>query len=289
MYDALVIGGGPAGLQAALTLGRMHRSVVLVDSGRYRNGSAAHAHNFLTHDGRDPGELRRIARDELARYATVETRDATGQRVREAEEGFVGDLDEGTIEARTVVLATGMIDELPDVPGLHEAWGDEVVNCPFCHGHEFEGRPVGVLGNGPQVGELAGMLAPVASEVVTFRREDLAKVERDEEGLLAHRVEGEPVRVAGLFLHPHTAQAAPFAEQLGLDLLPSGCVRIDALGRTSRPGVFAAGDLAHVEELPVPMPSLLGAAAAGLAAGASAVRHLANPDAELRAHPFVDR
>ncbi|MFO6451181.1 MULTISPECIES: NAD(P)/FAD-dependent oxidoreductase [unclassified Aeromicrobium] len=288
MHDTLVIGGGPAGLQAALTLGRMHRSVVLADSERYRNDSARHAHNFLTHDGRDPADLRRLGRADLAEYATVQTRELTIERVRETEDGFVAQAGGETIEARTLVLATGMTDELPDVPGLAEAWGAEVANCPFCHGHEFAARPIGVLGDGPQVGELAAMLRPVASEVVTFGHADLAKVERGPAGLLAHRTDGDPVQLAGLFLHPRTAQAAPFAEQLGLDLLPSGCVRIDALGRTSRPRVFAAGDLAHVEELPVPMPSLLAAAAAGLAAGASAVRYLASPEAETAAHPFAD-
>lgn len=235
MYDALVIGGGPAGPQAALTLGRMHRTVVLVDSGRYRNSAAEHVHNFLTHDGRSSEELRKLAREELAGYATVETRDATVQSMRETAEGFVADGDDGPISARTVVLATGMVDLLPDVPGLGEAWGAEVANCPFCHGHEFAERPVGVFGDGPHVDELRSMLEPIASEVITFRHDDLVEVERADGGLVAHRGPGDHVWLARLFLHPGTKQAAPFAEQLGLELLPSGCVRIDALGRTNRP------------------------------------------------------
>ncbi|GAA3530946.1 thioredoxin reductase [Aeromicrobium flavum] len=287
-YDALVIGGGPAGLQAALTLGRMHRSTLLVDSGQYRNGTVAHAHNFVTHDGRAPDELRRLAREDVARYASVELREATVGAVRETTDGFVAQLEEGTVEARTLVLATGMSDELPDVPGLADAWGAEVANCPFCHGHEFADQPIGLLGDGPSIGELEAMLAPIGSEVVTFGHDELAKVERTERGLLAHRVDGDPVELAGLFLHPSTVQAAPFAEQLGLDILSSGCIKVDALNRTSHPRVFAAGDLAHVEELPVPMPSILAAAAAGQAAGASAVRFLANPEAENEGNPLTD-
>jgi len=288
MYDALVIGGGPAGLQAALTLGRMHRSVLLVDSGHYRNGSVAHSHNFVTHDGRSPEELRRLGREDLERYPNVEMREATVESVRDTGDGFVAETDGDTVEARTLVLATGMTDELPDVPGLAEAWGSEVANCPFCHGHEFADRPIGLLGEGPSIGELQALLAPIGSEVVTFGHDDLVKVERTEGGLLAHRRDGEPVELAGLFLHPSTAQAAPFAEQLGLDILPSGCVRVDALNRTSHPRVFAAGDLAHVEELPVPMPSILSAAAAGQAAGSSAVRFLANPEAENEGNPLTE-
>lgn len=288
MYDALVIGGGPAGLQAALTLGRMHRSVLLVDSGQYRNGSVAHAHNLVTHDGRSPDELRRLAREDLAHYPTVEMREATVESVKEADEGFAAQVGDDTVHARTLVLATGMTDELPDVPGLAEAWGAEVANCPFCHGHEFADRPIGLLGDGPSIGELEAMLTPIGSEVITFSHDDLTKVERTERGLLAHRAGGDPVELAGLFLHPSTAQAAPFAEDLGLDILPSGCVRVDALNRTSHPRVFAAGDLAHVEELPVPMPSILAALAAGQAAGASAVRFLANPEAENAGNPLTD-
>ncbi|MCD9153440.1 NAD(P)/FAD-dependent oxidoreductase [Aeromicrobium duanguangcaii] len=288
MYDALVIGGGPAGLQAALTLGRMHRTVLLIDSGQYRNDPVAHAHNFVTHDGRAPAELRRLAREDLEHYATVEMREGTVERVRETGDGFVAETDGEPVEARTLVLATGMRDELPDVPGLADAWGAEVANCPFCHGHEFADRPIGLLGDGPSIGELESMLAPIGSEVITFGRDDLTKVERTDDGLLAHRPDGDPVELAGLFLHPSTSQAAPFAEDLGLDILSSGCVRVDALCRTSHPRVFAAGDLAHVEELPVPMPSILAALAAGQAAGASAVRFLANPKSENEGNPFTD-
>lgn len=275
MYDALVIGGGPAGLQAALSLGRMHRTVALVDSGRYRNGTVEHAHNFLTHDGRAPEEIRRLAREDLAEYDTVELRETTVHSVREEGDGFVAETDGGPIEARTVVLATGLRDDLADIPGLEETWGKEVAACPFCHGHELAGRVIGLVGDGPHVPMMIQMLSPIGSEVVHFADGEVTKVERTGDGVLVHRAAADPVAVAGLFLHPSFAQSAPFAEQLGLEMLPSGCVRIDVLGQTSRPRVFAAGDLAHVEQLPMPMASVLLAAAAGLVAGSSVVRFLA--------------
>lgn len=275
MYDALVIGGGPAGLQAALTLGRMHRSVLLVDSGRYRNGTVEHAHNFMTHDGRAPEEIRRLAREDLAAYDTVELREATVHSVREEGDAFVAETDGGVVEARHVVLATGMRDVLPDIPGLEEAWGREAAACPFCHGHELAGRTIGLLGDGPHVPMQTAMLAPIAGRIVHLHDGEVTKLERTEGGLLVHRADADPIELAGLFLHPPFVQAAPFAEQLGLELLPSGGIRIDALGQTSHPRVFAAGDLAHVEQLPMPMASVLLAAAAGLAAGSSVVRSLA--------------
>lgn len=274
MQDALVIGGGPAGLQAALTLGRMHRDTVLVDSGHYRNDTVEHAHNFATHDGRALDEIRKLAREDLAAYETVEVRETTVRMVRDTGDGFVAETDSGPIEARTIVLATGLRDELPDIPGLQEAWGREVAACPFCHGHELAGRVIALVGEGPHLPVMVAMLSRIGSEVVTFAQEP-TRIERIEGGLRLHLVAGGTAEVAGLFMHPPFVQAAPFAEQLGLELLPSGCIRIDALGQTSHPRVFAAGDLAHVAELPMPMASVLGSAAAGLTAGASAVRVLA--------------
>lgn len=275
MYDTLVIGGGPAGLQAALTLGRMHRTALVVDSGSYRNTTAARAHNMITHDGRPPADLRRLARADVAAYPGIEYRKATVGSVTEAEGGFTAVVDSQTVESRTLILATGLRDRLPDVPGLAEAWGREVASCPFCHGHEFAGRPVGLLGSGAHVPMLAAMLAPVASAVVQIGDGDLVGVERAPGGLRLTLRDDTRLEVAGLFVHPQQSQAAPFAEQLGLELLPSGCVRVDPLGVTSRPRVFAAGDLAHVPELPAPIASVLVAAAAGQVAAASAVRWLA--------------
>ncbi len=278
MYDALVIGGGPAGLQAALTIGRMHRTALLVDSGRYRNATVEHAHNFATHDGRAPAEIRRLAREDLAEYATVELRDAQVQSVREVPEGFVADVDGQKVEARTLVLATGLVDDLPDIPGLAEVWGKEVASCPFCHGHELAGRPIGLLGDGPHVPMMVAMLDPIGSEVITLGDGEVARIERTGDGLRLHRASADPVDVGGLFLHPAFRQSAPFAEQVGLTTLESGCVRVDVLAQTSNPRVFAAGDLAHVEQLPMPMASLLAAAAAGQVAGAGVVRLLAAED-----------
>src|SRR5690606_13692359 len=181
---------------------------------------------------------------------------------------------DGPIEARMLVLATGLRDELPDIPGLHETWGREVAACPFCHGHELAGRVIGLVGEGPHLPVMVAMLSRIGSEVVTFAQAP-TRIERIDGGLRLHLAAGGTSEVAGLFMHPPFVQSAPFAHQLGLELLPSGCVRIDALGQTSHPRVFAGGDLAHVAELPMPMASVLGSAAAGLTAGASAVRVLA--------------
>lgn len=269
--EIVVVGGGPAGLQAALTLGRVHREVLLLDSGSYRNDPAEHLHNFLGHDGRPPSELRARARRELTAYPTVEVRDMAAADVVTADGGFATELADGSVvRSRLVLLATGVRDVLPDVPGLAEAFGRVVHHCPFCHGHELAGRPVAVL-EGPRAAHLVPMLRRLTDDVRVLPAPDEVAVD-GEDALVT--VAGERHRVAGLFVGTELRQAAPFAARLGLDLLDSGCVEVDPLGRTSLPGVLAAGDLAHTRAAGMPAGSVLGAAAAGQVAAGGAVASL---------------
>ena len=301
MNDVIVIGGGPAGLQATLTLGRMHRSALLVDSGRYRNESVHAMHNFVTNDGRSPADFRKLAREELAAYESVEILDielVSAAGIADAYE--VRAADGSTYAARKLVLATGLRDTLPDIAGLAELWGTVVAQCPFCHGHELSGRTVAVQG-GPHAPRLVAMLSRIASKVVVVTHEhELTEAERDlltslganvrdgrvtsvrpdGEGALVE-VGGETVRVDGFFVAATYSQAAPFAGQLGLDLLADGCIAVDGFARTSLPGVLAAGDLAHEASHPMSMAAVVRAAAAGQLAGAMAVGELV--EAELAA------
>jgi thioredoxin reductase len=272
MYDVIVIGGGPAGLQAALTIGRMHRTVLLLDSGEYRNATVAHAHNLLTNDGRSPDELRRIARAELAAYDTVELRTGAVTAVGGALGGFEVTTAQGVERAHRLVLATGMRDELPPVPGLAEQWGRRVAQCPFCHGHEFAGERIGILIDGEHAGMIERMLRPVVDSAFIARPADVTEVTEVDGGLELRLRAGGAERVAGVFTAATSTQRAPFAEQLGCGILPSGGVEIDPLGRTTVPGVYAGGDMAHLAAVPGPMVSLAAAIASGQVAGASAVR-----------------
>lgn len=298
-FDAVVIGGGPAGMQAALTLGRMHRRTLLLDSGEYRNAPAEHMHNFVTHDGTPPAEFRTAARADLAAYATVVVREAAASAVVPDGDGFRVELGTASgsdadsvapVAARAVVLATGMRDTLPAIPGLEPLFGTVAAVCPYCHGHELSGRPVAVLGSGPHVTRVAFLLERIASRLtvltdgaeldpgiraqldaagVAVRAETVKELSRSADGATVTFADGPAEEVGGVFVAAEFAQHAPFAEQLGLDLLPSGAVEIDATGRTSVPGVFAAGDMAHSAALPMPMASVLTAAASGLVAAAS--------------------
>lgn len=270
-YDAVVIGGGSAGLQAALTLGRVHRRTLLLDAGHYRNDPAHHMHNFLGHDGTPPSELRAAARADLAGYDTVTVRTAAVASAGVDRDGFRVVIGDEEVTSRGLVLATGVRDTLPDLPGLAELWGDVVAHCPFCHGHELAGKRVAVLGDPGHVG---GLMGPVASSVEGVDPERVARLERAGDGLRIVLTDGTSEEYGGLFVATTLRQSAPFAEQLGLAMLPSGCVQVDTMGRTSVPGVHAAGDMAHVPELAMPMASVLTAAASGLVAGAAMAAYL---------------
>ncbi|WEF21817.1 MULTISPECIES: NAD(P)/FAD-dependent oxidoreductase [Microbacterium] len=296
MYDAIVIGAGPAGLQAALTLGRMHRSTLLLDSGEYRNGTVLHMHNMIGADGTAPAQLRATARAELSAYDDVEIRDAAAMSVSGDEDAFVVGISDGSeVEGRRVILATGVADDLPDVPGLQDLWGTLAFSCPFCDGHEHAGRPIAILGAAPRAAHLIGLLGRIVGDITVFpvgemfADEDIqmleakgvrvstspvASVEKVDGGVRIRTDDDE--RVAdGIFVAAGSMrQRSPLVAQLDLQMHESGCIEIDEFGRTSIPGVFAAGDLAHRATLPGPMASVLLAAAAGQLAAVGIIQSL---------------
>jgi len=303
-YDVVVIGGGPAGLQAALTLGRMHRTVLLLDSGDYRNATADHLHNFVTHDGTRPAQWRAAARADLAAYDTVTLRETAATRVKvEGDDDFRIELADGArVGARALVLATGLRDTLPDKPGLAALFGTVAAHCPYCHGHEFTGKHVAVLGSAMHTAQVALLVSRIASRLTILA--DGARPDAETADLLARSgipvdarevdgfepaadgavvgfADGGTLEIGGLFVATTWAQSAPFAEDLGLSLLPSGCIEVDAMGRTSLAGVYAAGDLAHTAALPMPLSSVLNAAAAGQVAASALDRDLLVSDHEL--------
>ncbi|GAA2158886.1 thioredoxin reductase [Humibacillus xanthopallidus] len=277
--DVAIVGGGPAGLQAALTLGRIHRKAVVLDDGTYRNAAVAHMHNVLTNDGRPPADYRAAAHQELAAYDSVTVLRVRADAIEQTGDSFRLRLSDGSeLTARTLVLATGVRDELPPIDGLGALWGDLAAQCPFCHAHEFSGTRIGVIG-GESAAHYAAMLGPIASELVVLtngeplpptwrggaqvRAEPIVSVEPHAGGVRVRLAAGEPEQVSVLFLRPTLHQSAPFAEQLGLELNPSGCVRVDEFGRTSTPRAYAAGDLAHQPTFPGPMASVVMAQAMG--------------------------
>lgn len=282
--DVVIVGGGPAGLQAALTLGRARRRVLLADAGTPRNAAATHVHNFLTRDGTPPAELRRIARDQLAPYDTVELAAERVVAVTGELDRFDVALETRRVTARRILLCTGMIDELPELPGVRTLWGSAIFACPFCHGWEHRDEAFGVLALSPPLLDHALLFTGWSRDVVAFTdaryevpfdaRAGLARAgvsieERPLRGLIARgdRLDAveltDGTRVARDVLWMRPPQRQPdLITSLGLALDDHGCVRVDEHRQTSRPGILAAGDLTTM------MQGALLAAAAGVAAAA---------------------
>ena len=286
-FDVVIVGGGPAGLAAALPLGRARRRALLCDAGPPRNARAHEIHNFVTRDGTPPADFRRIAREQLAPYASVEVRDARVLRIDGERDDFRIELPDGVVAARRVVLAVGMIDELPALPGYRELWGHAIFQCPYCHAWELRDRPFGVLATVPGLMEFALILLNWTRDIVVFtggafevapdlrarltavgvaidERPIAALAARDDDAnALAAVVMADGARVARevLFAKPPQRQTE-LVFAMGLDLDEQRFVRVSPQGETSRPGVYAAGDLT------TPMQSAITAASAGMVAAA---------------------
>jgi len=293
-YDVVVIGGGAAGLSAALALVRARRSVLVVDAGRPRNAPAAHLHNFLSRDGAAPSELLAAGRDEVTGYGGHVLAGSVVAARREAA-GFDVRLEDGSsVRARRLLVATGLVDELPDVAGVAERWGRDVVHCPYCHGWELRDRAVGVLATGPMAVHAALLWRQWTADVTLFRHTAPALEPADREKLTARDVvtvdgtvtglEIRDDRLAGVRLDggrvierdalvvlPRVSARADVLAALGLsaterrvhDHVVGTAIESDATGATAVPGMWVAGNVTD------PMDQLISAAAAGSRAGAA--------------------
>lgn len=265
-YDVVIAGGGPAGLSAALTLGRARKRVLLCDAGPPRNAAAVHVQNFVTRDGIPPAEFRRVGREQLVPYQSVETRDVRVEEVRGERGGFEVRLTTGSVEARRILLCTGMIDDLPDLDGFRALWGRSIFSCPYCHGWEVQDRRFGYLARSSEMLEFALLLRGWSGDVVALTdgqyevpREVHARLAsagiRVEERRISRLssaddrleqvefAEGSPLRLDVLFAHPPQRQVE-MVRSLDLVLDAEGFVKVDEMHReTSRSGIYAGGDL----------------------------------------------
>lgn len=302
-YDAVIVGGSLAGLQAALTLGRACRRVLVVDDGRPRNAPAAQVNNFLGHDALTPSGLLGQARAMLHAHDVTLVQDRAVDARPAAQGGWVVHGESGRRwSARTVLLATGLVDELPDVPGLRELWGTSVVACPHCHGWEVRGEPlaqIGLPGGLPRTVDRALLLSRWSQDVVLLTHgeelgdERLARLHRagvavDTRGLSGVTrtagqltltlTDGTILHRRAVFVSPAQRQQTDLAQRLGCrvgDAAQAGAVEVDVFGRTSVAGIWAAGTTAQ--------PTLLGVAAAGAASTVAVAMHSALLEDELAA------
>lgn len=294
-YDVVIIGGGPAGLAAALALGRARKRVLLCDSGPRRNARAVHMHNFVTRDGATPDEFRRVAREQLGQYPNVELQDVLVGSVTGAKGAFHVAAGASSVYARRILLCTGMVDEMLPIEGFRELWGHAVVQCPYCHGWEARDRPWGYLVRSEQASHLqmfALQLRGWTKDVCVFTSGEFEipadaqaklvaaglRIETARIGRLVareHRLEAielsNGIRVACelLFAHPPQHQV-DLVRALAVAVDKEGFVQVDPMTReTSVPGVFAAGDLT------TRMQAAVAAAASGMQSAAMMNHELA--------------
>ena len=270
-YDVVIVGGGAAGLSAALVLGRARRRVVVVDAGQPRNAPAAHMQGFLGSDGLPPAELLAAGRAEVTGYGvdliagSVSTITPDACTPTYGRHGFDVHLADGQVlRARRVLVTTGLTDQIPDIPGLQERWGRDLLHCPYCHGYEVRDQPLGVLGGTPEALVHAHIVRQWSSDVVYFTNgATLTASEREQLVARAIGIVDEPVarlvvqddRLTGVeltsgavvpraavFVRPTFVANDRLLTDLGCATATNGWVSVDATGATSVPGVWAAGN-----------------------------------------------
>jgi thioredoxin reductase len=267
IYDAIIVGGSYAGLSAGLQLARARRSVLVIDEGLRRNRFAESSHGFLGHDGRAPGAIAADGRTQLLAYPSVTWLDARAAATRKTAKGFEIDAANDSHVAQRLILATGVGDQLPDVPGLAERWGKSVFHCPYCHGYELRRGRIGVIASSdlsmhhalmlPDWGETTlflndafvpdeGQMAQLRKRGVSLEREPIAKIS---DHATVELRDGRAIALDGMFTVTRISSKDPLAEQLGCDFEdgPIGpVVKTNAMKETTVPGVFACGDVARM-------------------------------------------
>ena len=302
-YDVAVIGGGAAGLSAALVLTRARRSVAVIDAGHPRNAPAAHLQGFLSRDGMPPTELLALGLSEVAAYGGHLVRGTVTSITRAGDATFEVRLGDGDrLAARRILVTTGLRDEIPDLPGVRERWGRDLLHCPYCHGYEVRDQRLGVLGGTPEAVQHALLVRQWSADVVYFNhtgtltsheREQLVSraigvVEGQVTGLVIEDdalagVEldgGQVVRRDAVFVRPTFVPHADLLTELGCATHDNGWVHADPTGRTSVAGVWVAGNAAN------PRAQVITAAGEGSAAAIALNNDLVEEDVQHAIHDF---
>ncbi|WP_084716578.1 NAD(P)/FAD-dependent oxidoreductase [Thalassospira permensis] len=281
LYDAIIIGAGFAGLSAAMQLARARKEICIIDAGLPRNRFAAASHGFFGMDGKSPDEIARLAMGQIRAYPTVSIAHGMAKTATRLEPDTAGTGDEDSnrfkvsledgrrFQARRLILATGVVDTLPDIPGLMPRWGKTVLHCPYCHGYEVRDRELGVLATGPMSTHQA-MMIPDWGPTTFFTQgkyepEPEIRTQMDTRGITIEQspiveligtapeldavklADGRTKPIQALFAGPTVSMTNPLAEMLGCRFeegLAGPFIKVDASQETSIPGVFAAGDAA---------------------------------------------
>lgn len=291
LLDCAIIGGGPAGLSAALVVGRGRKQVIVFDDELPRNRVTQESHGFITNDGMTPFEIRRAGEADLQKYPNIKIKRSRIVDIQKKEERFTLLTHEGDrFEAKKIILATGLQDILPEIEGIHDVYGKTLFSCPFCDGWELKDKALALIAENQRALHMAKLLSNWTKDLIVFTNGHVL-AEEDKVLLTAHSIQvidvpivsidhdngqlrslqlanGETVKREGGFVASEFKQSAPFAEKLGCQMTKNAGIETDILGRTTVSGVFACGD-----NLGGPAQLVL-AAAAGSQAGMGVIHEL---------------
>lgn len=265
-YEVIIIGGSYSGLSAAMALGRSLRKTLVIDSGKPCNEQTPHSHNFLTQDGKSPKEIAESAQKQVSEYETVHFRKGKATDAKKSENGFEITTAKGEkFYSKKLIIATGIVDEIPDLKGFKESWGISLIHCPYCHGYEYKGKKTGIIANGDKAVHISSLVKNLTEDVTiltqgkaNFTDEQLEKLKRNniqiieteiselkhdngivESIIFSDQTEIKFEAVYGAFpFHQHS----DIPKNLGCEFTEFGHIKTDQFQKTNIPGVFVCGD-----------------------------------------------
>lgn len=269
-FDAIIIGGSYAGLSAAMSLGRSLRKTLVIDSGKPCNIQTPHSHNFLTQDGIPPAEISAIAKNQVAKYDTVEFYNGQAVSAQKTESGFEITAENGQkFNSRKLIVASGIVDEMPDIRGFRESWGISLIHCPYCHGYEYRHKKTAVIANGDRAVHISSLVKNLTEDVTiltrgkaNFSAEQLEKLEKNKIGIIETEIselkhesgyvksllfsDGKEISFEAVYAALPFHQHCDIPKELGCEFTESGHLKTDQFQKTNIPGLFVCGDSASM-------------------------------------------
>ncbi|WP_426479718.1 NAD(P)/FAD-dependent oxidoreductase [Chryseobacterium sp. CBSDS_008] len=295
-FDVIIIGGSYSGLSAGMSLGRSLRNVLIIDNGKPCNRQTPHSHNFVTHDGKTPAEIAKLAKEDVEKYDTVRFYNGTVVKTKKTTGGFEIETSSGEkFYAKKLILASGVKDIMPDIPGFEECWGISVIHCPYCHGYEVKNEVTGILYNGDMAYEFSKLIFNLTKTLTLFTngkaslsKEQVEKLDQNKIILNEDEIEkiehekgsiqkiifknGKEIPLQALYAKIPFEQNFNVPGDLGCELTEHGFIKVDTMQKTTVPGVFACGDNVTM------MRSVANAVAQGSFAGAVVNKELADEE-----------
>lgn len=292
LYDVIIIGGSYAGLSAAMTLGRLLKSVLILDSGTPSNSQTPQSHNFITQDGQKPAEISRIAKEQVLNYKTVVFKQALALAGSQTPHGFEITTDKQEVfRSKKLLFATGIKDHLPNIKGLKQSWGISAIHCPFCHGYEFKNKKTALLAPADKALHLASLLKHLTQDITVltqgnteFSSQQIQILTQNNIGLIPKEIlelrhhqgyiqevvfqDHTSIALQALYLGTTFEQQCSIAQDLGCELTKTGHIAVDGFQKTTVEGIYACGDATNASR------SVATAVASGSTAAIMAIRDL---------------